>query len=137
MKKRKPLDDTEWACLWMAINFAINRNTKACTLLPYKIVEKYYWRIDQRQRDIIVNILEEHEISISKITGEEGKAFGEARNTWLKFWAAMDNRKHYKQKMSDGKEYDVFNYDGKIFPLEEYVKNPQFDTFAKDEHIQD
>jgi len=41
------LSDFEWTCLWMAVRYAMNRQTIASATLPQDIIKNYYSRLNE------------------------------------------------------------------------------------------
>ncbi len=100
MKKQKhksliknPLSSIEWNTCWMAIRYAMSRQTISSTSLPGELVESYYhrWTVDQKM--IIAKDLRAEEARVAKVSDGRTKAFGNSRidrPKWLKLWRACD-----------------------------------------------
>ena len=48
------LSDFEWTCLWMAVRYAMNRQTIASATLPQDIIKNYYSRLNDGQKKSII-----------------------------------------------------------------------------------
>ena len=134
MKNNKRLSTIEWTCLWMAIRYSMNRQTIASSTLPQDIIENYYTRLSENQKESIVTDLKRNEDNYGSI----GQAFGNEiidRPDWIKFWKALDDNSHYQVELIDNTTCTVFNANGKIVPLDKYIKQPYCDYFIPLENI--
>lgn len=70
MKANKPLTDIEWDTCWMAIRYACGRKTIASAMLPRDLIDAYYHRWTDSQKQLIAkdlrSYLETHEYFGSK-----------------------------------------------------------------------
>lgn len=126
------LSDFEWTCLWMAVRYAMNRQTIASATLPQDIVMNYYHRLNDGQKKSIAKDLKENEDAF------EGQAFGHKeidRPHWIKLWKALDETCHYQVELIDGTKCTVFEANGKIIPLHKYIEEPYHNYFVPLENI--
>lgn len=126
------LSDFEWTCLWMAVRYAMNRQTIASATLPQDIVKNYYHRLSDGQKKSIAKDLKKNEDAF------EGQAFGHKeidRPHWIKLWKALDETCHYQVELIDGTKCTVFEANGKVVPLHKYIKEPYHNYFVPLESI--
>lgn len=126
------LSDFEWTCLWMAVRYAMNRQTIASATLPQDIIKNYYSRLNDGQKKSIAKDLKENEDAF------EGQAFGHKdidRPHWIKLWKCLDETCHYTVELIDGTKCIVFEANGKIVPLHKYIKEPYHNYFIPLESI--
>jgi len=132
-----PLSDIEYDTCWMAIRYAQNRTTISCSTLPNRLIEEYWYRwTDEQKQDIVID-LERNEKTYSKFNG--AKAFGDEnidRPSWLKFWKALDVKNHTTVRTTDGSEYVVFEANDRIYPLNSYIENPYKEIYIDKENIE-
>lgn len=128
------LSDFEWTCLWMAIRYAMNRQTIAAATLPQDIIKNYYTRLSANQKQSIVKDLKNNE----EDWGFSRKAFGHEeidRPHWIKLWKALDENCHYQVELIDGTKCTVFEANGKVVPLHKYIEEPYHNYFVPLENI--
>lgn len=125
------LTDLEWTTCWMAIRYAMNRQTIAASTLPEDIIKAYYHKFTDGQKEIILRDLEEND--------ENEDGFGDPkvdRPTWLKFWGALNKDVHYEVDLIDGtKGVVVFEVNGRLYPLEQYIGAPHAEIYVPREAI--
>lgn len=134
MKKKveEKITSFEWDLLWMALRYAMNRQTISCSMLPGDIIKNYYHKLTADHKKSIVRDLRQN----LKEHGEN--AFGHPnidRPTWLKFLYALDTDTHYKVNLIDDTECVVFDLDDKIIPLHMYIDFPHNNHFVPEENI--
>ncbi len=128
------LSGFEYNLLWMAIRYAMNRSSAICSTLPMDIMENYYHRLTKELMADIVDDLKNN----SREFGEN--AFGHKaidRPIWLKFMCALDVDSHYIVTLTDGTNRVVFDFDGKIIPLQKYIDEPHIGYSISPECIVD
>lgn len=128
------LSDFEWTCLWMAIRYAMNRQTIAAATFPQDIIKNYYHRLSANQKQSIVKDLKGNE----EDWAFSGKAFGHEeidRPHWLKLWKALDESGHYQVELIDGTKCTVFDVNGQVIPLHKYIEEPYHHYFVPLENI--
>lgn len=134
MKEITPLSDLEQTLLWMAIRYAMNRQSIASATLPTDIISKWYPRLSEINKQQIVMDLKDN------LKDFEGRAFGDPnidRPTWIKFMNALDEDCHIKVKLIDDTEEIVFPYEDDYMPLRKYIENPYIHTFIPKENIKE
>jgi hypothetical protein len=131
-KNTTPLSTFEHTLLWMAIRYAMNRQTIASATLPADIITNYYHRLTTAQKLSIVQDLERNENDL------KGEAFGNRsidRPHWIKFMKCLDEKCHYKIKTVDGEEIIVFEANDKYISLEKYIHHPHQNWYIPEENI--
>ena len=135
MKKKDKdnyLNDIEYTTLWMAIRYAMNRQTIASATLPGLIIENYYHRLSDFMR-----------IQILKDLQDNYKEYGKFGNIdidnlpWLKLMKSLDIDNMKTLKLTDGNEYKCFyvEFNDRYYPLNEYISNPHREVFVAVESI--
>lgn len=88
MKANKPLSSIEWDTCWMAIRYACGRQTIASAMLPRDLIDAYYDRWTDGQKQMIAkdlrNYLETHEYFGSKNIDHP---------EWMRFLHILENGK--------------------------------------------
>jgi hypothetical protein len=130
MKKNNTLTDFEYTLLWMAIRYAMNRQTIASATLPIDIVENYYKKLSPHEKESIVIDL--------KRNIEENNKFGDPNidnPVWMKFMNSLDEKTHQEVELIDNTKRTVFYANGRIYPLDKYLENPYQEIFIPEENI--
>lgn len=120
MKKNPPLTSIEWTTLWMALRYAMGRQTIASAMLPQEVVEAYFKRLTEPQKAMIARDLGEH-------FNEHG-CFGDPsidNRDWLKLMRACHKDSHITVTGIDGNEYVVFECLGQFIPMHHYTIAPE------------
>lgn len=60
MKKEKRLSEIEWDTCWMAIRYAMNRQTASSASLPSQLIKAYGDRWTDLQKELILRDLKLH-----------------------------------------------------------------------------
>ena len=118
------LSGFEWTLLWMAMRYAMNRQTIASVTLPGDIMSNWYKRLTNGQKQQLVRELKENEEDMQRMGYS---AFGHKdidRPHWIKFWKCLDESCHYEVELIDGSKIKVFEANGQIIPLEKYIEEP-------------
>lgn len=134
MKKVKPLSNFEETLLWMAIRYAMNRQTIASATLPTDIISNWYPRLSKINKESIVIDLKRN------LESFEGRAFGDPnidKPNWIKFMNALDEDCHIKVKLIDDTEEIVFPYEDQYIPLRQYIETPYRHIFIPKENIKE
>lgn len=130
MDKVERLTDLQWDTCWMAIRYAMGRRSISSATLPKQIVQEYYNKIGEGRKSLIARDLQQFL--------DEGGKFGDPGIDdviWFKFLAAMKFRDHKEITTIDGSKVMVFEANGRVYPLEQYVKNPWIECFIPKENI--
>lgn len=127
-RKPVPLTDTEWMLIWMAMRYAMGRETIAASSLPGEIAQAYYHRLSTAQRRQLVEELDRHEEEYIRYHGNGERAFGDPvmdAPQWKLFRAALDTERHRVLSVP-GIEGSVmaFEHNGNFYPLHPYLRNP-------------
>jgi len=120
MKKNPPLTNIEWITLWMALRYAMGRQTIASAMLPQEVVEAYFKRLTEPQKAMIARDLGEH-------FNEHG-AFGNPSIDnihWIKLMRACHKDSHITVTGIDGNDYVVFECLGQFIPMHHYTIAPE------------
>lgn len=126
------LPDFEYNLLWMAIRYAMNRQTIASATLPADIITNYYNRLSSGQKFSIFQDLERNEKDLNI------EAFGDKsidRPHWIKLMKCFDEKCHYKVKTTDGDIIIIFEANDKYIPLEKYLQHPHQNWYIPTENI--
>lgn len=115
----KPVNDSlssvEWDTCWMAIRYAMNRETIASASLPRELLRAYYDRWSDVQKRTIADNLRDHY--------EDFGCFGNKNidhPDWMRFMLTLAQKGHYMVTASDGKTTETvecIEYDGKYYPI--------------------
>ena len=129
------LSDFEWTLLWMAMRYAMNRQTIASATLPEDIMSNWYKRLTNGQKQHIAKELKDNEEDMERMGYT---AFGHKdidRPHWVKLWKCLDESSHYEVELIDGTKCKVFEANGQIIPLEKYIEEPFRNYFVPAENI--
>lgn len=136
MLNNKELTDIEWTTCWMAIRYAMNRQSIASATLPADLVKEYWYRWSDYQKEMIVNDLK----SNYEDNSFGRKPFGNEnidKPNWMKFWKACDTKNHFTAIGIDDISYTVFETNGRIYPLKSYINEPHNEIFFPKENIKE
>ena len=126
-----PLSDIEWTLLYMAVRYAMNRQSIASATLPHDVARHYYWRMDANQRKMMYRDLKEN------LDRYGMAAFGSPsidRPTWIKLMNALNEDDHFAVRHKQtGEELRAFNSLGRTYPLMQYIGAPYAEIWLKDE----
>jgi transposase len=125
-----PLTDLEWTTCWMAIRYAMNRQTIAATTLPQDIIRSYYCRFAEWQKKSIVKELEKNERDFKDFLTVT--PFGHPdidRPHWLRFWQALNTESHFNVLLTDGEIITCFKVGERVYPLNKYVESPHREIY--------
>ena len=113
--KTEQLTSFEWSMLCGAILYYHNRKTAASCMFPSEVIKDMYHRLTSEQKEAIVSQLRD----VGIFGHEEVDDI-----QWQRFRAALDEKSHYKVKMTYGVILTVFEASGGIYSLTEYLKHP-------------
>ena len=125
-----PLMDHEWTLIWMSVRYARGGSTIATATLPFDIIHYYYQRMNSSQKKLLVRDLSEYLEEFGKFGNEKIDD-----PIWRKFLAALDMSKHVDVKLVDGKTCRAFQCNERIYPLAEYIANPESEVYIPEESI--
>lgn len=114
-KITNPLTSVEWDTCWMAIRYAMNRQTIASASLPRKLLSAYYDRWSDGQKEIIARDLREHY--------DDFGCFGDEKvdhPEWMRFMLTLDPKAHYTVTSTHEKKTETvecIEYGGKYYPI--------------------
>ena len=134
MKKPNPLSDFEQTLLWMAIRYAMNRQSIASATLPTDIISNWYHRLSKNDKERTVIDLQRN------LQDFEERAFGDPgidKPIWIKFMNALDENCHIKVKLIDDTEEIVFPFEDEYIPLASYIATPYRHIFIPKENIKE
>lgn len=134
-----PLTDTEWTLIWMAMRYAMGRETIATSSLPGEIAQAHYHQLSELQRRQLVAEMDRHEEEHIRYHGNGERAFGDPvmdAPQWKLFRAALDTEKHQVLSVP-GVEGSItaFEYNGDFYPLHLYLRNPLVVTTIRKEFV--
>lgn len=133
--KQERLSEFEWTLLWMAIRYAMNRQTIASACLPSEIVKNYYKRLTKQQKEMIVKDLRNNEEEMKR---HNLSAFGNHdidRKHWVRFIGCLDEDNHYVIELLNGVAEKVFDADDKIIPFHSYIERPYEEIYIPQENV--
>lgn len=123
LRMSEPLSHLEWTTCWMAVRYAMGRQTIAAAMLPGEIIKEYYHRFSNIQKEMLIKELKRYV--------EENKHFGNLKIDnihWLKFLSCLDISAHFNVLLKDDTTLLCFETLGVIYPLSEYFERP-YNTF--------
>jgi len=127
----KPLSDVEWDTCWMAMRYAMNRQTIASASLPDQLIKAYFHRWSKPQKASIVRELKQN-------LDDFEHAFGNPqidKPVWIKFMNALDESTHYKVILIDDTTCTAFEVGEKVHSLEKYIEQPYHNWYIPKENI--
>lgn len=128
----KPLSNVEWDTCWMAVRYAIGRQSIACTMLPRDLIKEYWYRWSIHQKQMLVKEVERYEEESKRLYDKSYSSWVENnidRPVWIKFMNALDEHNHKMAKLKDGTEYRVFFVGEITYTLDDYIKNPYSEVY--------
>lgn len=128
-RKERELSETEWTLIWMAIRYAMNRETISSATLPEQIIRAFYGRLTSLQKQAICKDLQEN--------FERFEKFGNPKidhRHWMKFWKCLDTTSHIKVKR-EGRDFLCFQVGEKFYPLFEYIAQPEREIYLLAEDL--
>lgn len=141
--KRRPdkdlnnLSDFEWTCLWGALRYFLGRMTIAATTFPEAVIEEVYPRLTGEHRQQLAKEVYEYYKSQKATIGATASLDAGDRRAWMKFARALDETSHQKYFLVDGTSCICFKVDGRIYPLDRYLRQPRFECYVPLEHIKE
>lgn len=127
---KEKIDIDEWCLIFGAMRYFMGRATIASATFPEAVIRKYHARLSEVQKEQLVEDLREHL--------REGKTFGWKtidEPVWNKFLAALDESSHYQVEAIDNTTHTVFEANGKIYPLNTYLRDPGMEIYLPEENI--
>lgn len=115
MKTTNPLTAVEWDTCWMAIRYAMNRETIASASLPRELLRAYYDRWSDAQKRTIADDLHDHYEDFGCF-GNKGIDHPE----WMRFMLTLDQKEHCIVTASDGimtEKVECIEFEGKYYPI--------------------
>jgi hypothetical protein len=129
MKNQVPLSEIEWTLIWMAIRYAMDRETIASATLPEMIIRAYYRRLSDGEKESTCRDLKEH----FEQKGKFGNPDIDTRH-WMKFWKCLETSSHVNIKGADT-EITCFQVGERYYPLSEYIRYPNFEIYLLPEDL--
>lgn len=126
MKKNtnNPLSSVEWTTCWMAVRYAMGRQSIQSASLPRDLLRAYWKRWTNGQKEMIVRDLRDRLEDVKDWNGLNEGYFGDKNidhPEWMKFMLTLDPTVHKQAKLIDGSIVPVFEYDGRFYPLDWWV----------------
>ena len=121
MPNLNSLSDIEWDTCWMAIRYAMGRQTISSATLPKELCQAYFYRWTDGQKAAIVRDLRQHLQDKARWNGESTAHFGDKNidhPEWMKFLLCLDEKEHCIIKMATGGEYEGFKFNDKYYPCD-------------------
>lgn len=121
MGNNKPLTDVEWDTCWMAIRYAMGRQTAASASLPKELCRAYFYRWSDNQKEMIVKDLRQHLKDVARWNGD-GSAFFGNKNIdhpeWMKFLLCLDKAERLTLIDTEGNVHQAFKFNEKFYPID-------------------
>lgn len=121
---KKNLEEPLWTFIWAANRYFVGSSTIAASTFPEYVIRDYIDFLSDTQKGLLARDIYEHYKTF--------QSDDETHRLWLKFAGLLDTEKHFFLEIQ-GKRYKVFEANGKTYPVEEYSKNPHFDTYVPQE----
>lgn len=121
--KRNPLTAVEWDTCWMAIRYAMDRQTIASASLPRELLSAYYDRWSGGQKETISVELHEYLEDKKRALKTNDVYFGDKKidhPEWMRFMLTLDPKAHCTVTATHGKKTEAvecIEYDGKYYPI--------------------
>jgi len=138
----------EYEVIWMAIRYAVGKNSISCVTLPYDLVKNVYHRFTRRQRiDVSADIMREMEriarfkgaipVLNNDVPSDVDNEFIDKShvNVWLKFAAALNDDEHVFVRVVDNAVMKVFRVGDRYYVLDDYLKEPHRERYIPLENI--
>jgi len=112
----------------------MNRQSISSATHPERIIYCYYNKLNDNQKNRLAIDCAKNLISLGK------HAFGHKkidRPTWMKFMKVMLYPKHFNVKLIDGSMHTVFTANNRVYPLQEYIKEPWKEIIVPKEFIKE
>lgn len=113
---RSPLTSVEWITLWYALRNEVGGYCDS--LLINEVISNYYNRLHDNQCQVLVSEMRE-------------RCPGPVNPAWEKFINALDRQKHTKIEV-EGKTRVVFESNGRMYPLSDYINKPHEEIFIEE-----
>lgn len=129
IQKTLPIDFEEFMLLSAAFRYYMGRTTISAATFPARFITDFYTRLSADQKEFFLKQL--------KIYLSDNVTFGMKEidhPIWMKLYCALDSDNHKIYAAVDGNEYVCFHFDGKIYPLSEYLQHPNHDDIYLPEH---
>lgn len=120
-KTNNPLSSVEWTTCWMAVRYAMDRQSIQSASLPRDLLHAYWMRWTNGQKAMIARDLREHLEEVRSWNNQGDGYFGDKdidHPEWMKFLLTLDITTHKQIKLIDGNIVTVFEYDGRFYPLD-------------------
>lgn len=111
-KITKSLSSVEWVTCWMAIRYAMNRQTIASASLPRELLSAYYDRWSDGQKEIIARGLREHY--------DDFGCFGDKKvdhPEWMRFLLTLDEHTHKIVTTTNDQNIECIEFEGRYYPI--------------------
>ncbi len=131
MKKISKLSDFESIMLWSAARYFLGRQTIASACFPADVIENWHHRLHKTDKELLVRDITEHFERHGSIGHREID-----QPHWLKFASALDEDAHEDINLTDGSTCRVFRANGKVYPLEYYLRSPSIEIYVPEENIE-
>jgi hypothetical protein len=135
MKKvtsKNSIKDFEWALLWSSLRYFVGRETIASATFPASVIEHCFYRLSENQKRSLAKEVWEHLEQHGRVGHQQID-----QPHWLKFAAALETEKHIEVMTIDGNIHTCFKVNGRFYPLDIYVRNPNQETYLPEENIMD
>ena len=110
----------------MSCRYGVSRSSIASASLPGRLAHEYYSRMDENQKRYLAKDIADHFAGFVRMGIETPN-----QHYWMKFKAALDVDSHYEVEVGD-RPVVVFEADGKVYPLKEYLKRPDIEVYVEE-----
>lgn len=124
------LTNIEWTTCWMAIRYAMGRQTISSSSLPTDLVKAYGMRWTANQMDKIYGDLSDH-MKLHSAFGNKDVDDPE----WTKFMNFLNYREYLDVVLVNGEEYRVFKNRDTYFLVDGYLERPDRCWYLKESEI--
>ncbi len=129
--KIEPLSSFERLLMWFSIRYAIGRTSIASQCLPYDLIEHYYPRISQEDRDALSKDIERELETLTTLYNAKESDL----EVWRIFAHALGSKYHHNILATDGKNYLCFKFNNEFYPLQRYLEHPSIKCVIPNENI--
>ena len=130
MKKIESIDHREWSLIFGAMHYFMGGESAASASFPAEIVEVYWKRLGSGHKSMLARELKKHIMDGGKFGND---TIDEPR--WMKFLSALDEPNYVTVRLVNGTNCKAFRANGRVYPLDEYVKDPHHEIYIPDDSI--
>ncbi len=125
-----PITDHEWLLIWGSLRYFCGRMSIQSACYPAMLVEHYYARMDDGQR---IDLAKEIQRVLDEAGGIGHRDIDEP--IWERLKGALNVSLHRTVTLIDGSECRIFEANGRIYPLDEYLAEPWVEMYLPTKNI--